>query len=461
MIRQLGNFHENLDLINRAATPSGKLLVWVVATALLLYQDASVLMPVALAAVLLVPQKRRLVLTVAAAGAILEPLLEDYGTGLFALGLFAGVALMLVSAIAILAHVHKLPAPIRNHPVLAVHTAIWISLILAALVPVFGYISNGIAPFLWRLSYLAQYMSVASNADRKLSDHLFYLMPVFGGTSTPYGKGLAYLSKHEAQNPTMAARSQLAGLKLLILAIAWSWLARLMDAVVYGSGELGVLGIAATGADLPRVAEFLQASAQTNRLIAWSSIYLELIMQTLALAASGHLIVGCIRLLGFNVFRNTYKPLLAESILEFWNRYYYYFKELLVEFFFYPTFLRTKWASARLRLFLAVFAAAGLGNMYYHIMTESSLIIAGDIELLWSTWNSRLIYCTLLATGIWLSMLRRQFRSSTTGKPSRLIRARKIAGVWTFFGLINIFNLGNPETGIKERWDALLFLIGL
>jgi len=25
------------------------------------------------------------------------------------------------------------------------------------------------------------------------------------------------------------------------------------------------------------------------------------------------------------MFRNTYKPLLAESIVEFWNRYYYYF----------------------------------------------------------------------------------------------------------------------------------------
>ena len=45
------------------------------------------------------------------------------------------------------------------------------------------------------------------------------------------------------------------------------------------------------------------------------------------------MIVGYLRLCGFNVFRNTYKPLLAETMVEFWNRYYYYFKELLVNFF--------------------------------------------------------------------------------------------------------------------------------
>ncbi|MEF8725082.1 hypothetical protein [Candidatus Accumulibacter phosphatis] len=40
------------------------------------------------------------------------------------------------------------------------------------------------------------------------------------------------------------------------------------------------------------------------------------------------MIIGTLRLFGFNVFRNTYKPLPPESILEFWNRYYYYLKEL-------------------------------------------------------------------------------------------------------------------------------------
>ena len=113
-----------------------------------------------------------------------------------------------------------------------------------------------------------------------------------------------------------------------------------------------------------------------------------------------------------------------------------------------------------LRLFLAVFAAACFGNMYYHIMTKPELILAGNFDSFWSTWSARLIYCALLATGIWLSMLRRQSRQPSSLTPSLLGRVRKIAGVWTFFGLINVFNLGPPEVSLQHRWDALRFLIG-
>ena len=94
-------------------------------------------------------------------------------------------------------------------------------------------------------------------------------------------------------------------------------------------------------------------------------------------------------------------------------------------------------------------------------MTKPDLLLTGDLNLLWSTWNSRLVYCALLATGIWLSMLRRQSRSPSTNARGQLVRLRKIAGVWTFFGLINIFNLGTREIGLEERWHVLRYLVGL
>ena len=92
------------------------------------------------------------------------------------------------------------------------------------------------------------------------------------------------------------------------------------------------------------------------------------ISDVLKLAARGHEIVGVLRLFGFNVFRNTYKPLLAPSLVEFWNRYYYYFKELLVDFFFFPTYVRRFRTSPRLRMLAATLAAAGFGNLYYHLL---------------------------------------------------------------------------------------------
>ena len=142
----------------------------------------------------------------------------------------------------------------------------------------------------------------------------------------------------------------------------------------------------------------------------WIALYLELLWAVLSVAATGHVIVGWLRLFGFHVFRNTYKPLLSESIIEFWNRYYYYFKELLVHFFFYPTFTRHFKGSPRLRIVAAVFAAAFVGNVYYHWLRLDKELATGDFLGMWTALEPRAFYCFLLAAGISVSMLREQKR---------------------------------------------------
>ena len=128
-----------------------------------------------------------------------------------------------------------------------------------------------------------------------------------------------------------------------------------------------------TGGGIPLLRELIDQGSHAPRLASWASIYCELVYQVLSHAIRGLKIVAALRFCGFNVFRNTYKPLLAESIVEFWNRYYYYFKELMANFFFTPTFMQLgrslqKWPN--LRLFVAVFAAAFVGNMYYHVIRD-------------------------------------------------------------------------------------------
>lgn len=111
----------------------------------------------------------------------------------------------------------------------------------------------------------------------------------------------------------------------------------------YGGGCIRPRGLthANTGGyslGIPKLGPLIKDGAGTSLRLAWTSIYCELIYQVLYHAIRGHQIIAVLRLFVFNVFRNTYKPLLAESISEFWNRYYYYFRELLVNFFFLPTF---------------------------------------------------------------------------------------------------------------------------
>jgi hypothetical protein len=295
-------------------------------------------------------------------------------------------------------------------------------------------------------------------AGARFGDHLLYMYPAYGGTNTPYGKGLDHLARHEATTEEALARSQLAGIKLLILAAIYHGLLALMAGVVYGDPRAPW---SRHGLGLPRLEQMLPA-ASTPWATAWASLYVALVWDVLKLAARGHEIVGILRLFGFNVFRNTYKPLLATSIVDFWNRYYYYFKELLVEFFFFPTYVRRFRRSPRLRIFAATLAAAGFGNLYYHLLRRDVFMLSLDWATIGSWLLSRGFYCLLLSVGIYVSMRREQSRRGGSGAPAvtTWAHARRLAGVWTFFALISIWSDDNVA-GFAQRVTFFLALFGV
>jgi hypothetical protein len=356
-------------------------------------------------------------------------------------------------------HFDALPQFVRRHSLLLLHVLVWLALALSTL-PNLGMLI--VAPlFLWRASYMLKAAAARNGSRTSLRDHLFYMLPVYGGTNTPYGKGSDYLSKCEALDPESLARSHLAGIKLLVLAAIWTAVLAIMDTLLFGSTSTFLeSSLVPWSLQLTPMADLMQVESNRTMIASWFSVYLELIRATLVLAISGHVIIGCLRLLGFNVFRNTYKPLLSESIVDFWNRYYFYFKEIMADFFFYPTYFRCNRAGPKLRLFLAVFAAAFVGNVYYHLLIRAGLLVEGDLLALWQHWGPRLVYCFFLAFGIWVSMLRQQLRRSLGTPVTRISRLRAIAGVWTFYGLIHIWNIQPGKIAWAERWSFQLSLVG-
>ncbi len=353
-----------------------------------------------------------------------------------------------------------LPTIVRRHPQLTLHLMYWGFLVVLWLTaPTAGpwrAVLLGVAfifPYLiWRCGYMLLSGQNGRAVGTSFTHQLIVLWPAFGGSNTPYGKGLDFLSKFEARTEEELARSQLAGIKLFILAFLWHTGIKAMESSLYGPGNL-----------VPRLGQVVKMGAEAPFWVSWASIYCELVWQVLRHAAHGHGIIGLLRLFGFNIFRNTYKPLLAESVVEFWNRYYYYFKELMVSFFFMPTFMQLgsklrNWP--RLRLFAAVFAAAFIGNMYYHLLQREVSLIQGDVFGAMYALRSRFFYCFLLATGIYVSMLREQRRSGTTPSTSRAARIMRIFGVWTFFSLIFIWNVKNGAP-FFTRVDFFLGLLGL
>jgi hypothetical protein len=356
-----------------------------------------------------------------------------------------------------------LPAFVKRHPqiwlhavILAVFAALWIIPPEAAMTRSILAGVTAFLPFLaWRIGYMLMSGQRGRMQGTRFTDHFMYLYPAWGGSNTPMGKGWDYLSGNEAKDAQALARSQLSGIRLLALAVLLAVVKRLFEGIVFNETNSIHEKLGGFTLSIARVEQMFAQADAYPLWMRWGSSYCELFWLVLQIAVFGHVIVAYLRLAGFNVFRNTYKPLLAENLMEFWTRYDFYFKELMAIFFFYPSFARHFKKHPRARLVWAAFAAAFFGNMYYHCLQANMLLFA-DTGRLWALMHSRLLYCFLLAAGISVSMLRQQAR--TGARPRKLGgRALAIFGVWTFYALIHLWTGGTTPIGDRARFVASLF----
>ena len=450
--RRLRNFHEDPAVIARWQAWTGPLLSR------------------------LTPPRRRALLALAALWVVIKRPLRELApaielrspNGPTAVALVILLCLTIVVVMYLVARrFPALPAVVRARPQLWLHGLFWVLVLVGWLVPKGGGVARlalaGLVlalPFLlWRVGYMLTSGQRGRIAGTRFSDHLLYLYPAYGGSNTPYGKGIDHLARHEARTDEALARSQLAGFKLLALAWVYDRALDLMAGLIHGqpSGLLGPYGLG-----LPQLETLMPMGARVPWLTAWAAVYAELVSDVLKLAVRGHEIVGVLRVFGFNIFRNTYKPLLAPSLVEFWSRYHYYFKELLVEFFFFPTYVRRFRKSPRLRMLAATLAAAGFGNLYYHLLQRDAFILTGRWVTLHPWLETRALYCLILAFGVYVSMRREQQRRGApapapAGRPARV---RRIAGVWTFFALLGIWGEASTAS-FAQRADFVLALFGL
>ncbi len=230
--------------------------------------------------------------------------------------------------------------------------------------------------------------------------------PFWGGAITPYPKGAANLRKIEAKTDEALAITQLKGFKLLL----WSG--------VLAGAYRGFEYVAFERLQLPTLDQTLGAlSTQTppTLLACWEALLGNFALQLFHLSVLGHRIIACCRMAGFAALRNTYRPLEARTIAEFWNRYYYYFKELLVDVFYYPAFVRyfKKWPL--LRRNFAVFSAVFLGNLYYHFFRSVSLIQTEGFLSALRRMDVYAVQCLMLACAISLSQEYNRNRAPARG----------------------------------------------
>lgn len=472
-LKSIGDLHENAQLIQFTTTIPGRILVWMIATPLIWPSNRIVWLAPLLAIFLMRPGWRRELLCIGSLLFLYHGLAgrPSWQSAPIHLIVMLGTLVIVFTAYRTAKAFGSLPKFAQRHPLVCLHALLWPLMIVAWITPPtlaepWQHLVEPfrwILPFLtWRLNYLLLAGKRGTLKGSGFLDHLWYCIPCFGGTNTPYGKGFDYLNSNRADGPVDIARIQLSGIKLLVLAKLWLLLQVELTAGFYG-GQGGILGKVLDGNSLgfTRLGQLI-GSSDVSLIAKWASLFGELIYFTLGMAAYGHLIIGCLRLFGFAVFRNTYKPLLAESIVEFWNRFYYYFKELLVEFFFFPVFAAYFKKKPKLRMFMAVMAAAFAGNIYYHFMRDFGTLENAGTTAAAAFMLPRILYSFLLGIGIFISMQRQQrLRGlrSETGKQKGMFRLRNIAVVWLFFSLIHIWNVDpiNLSFDLRTRFFFSLF----
>lgn len=305
---------------------------------------------------------------------------------------------------------------------------------------------------LWVLAYALQDQRSRSPGPMALQMglfHPFWRASLGSFTPTPFGKGAAFLRRHQATNAQELAITQIKGLKLL----AWALLLALINEGLWRIAS--ALGIAPS---TDAYAAFV-AGQPYPVVHDWASLWVSAASAALALAVLGHKLIAVARLAGFRLPRNTWRPLQARTLADFWNRYYYYFKELLVDFFFFPTFLKMFRQHPRLRVFFATFMAAGVGNALYHFLRDIHLVPAMGWQAAVTGYGSNLFYCTVLAAGIGLSQARlsvgRQLPAGWAG------RLWSVLCVWGFFVMLQVFGDESRTFAFGDRVDFFLRLFGV
>jgi hypothetical protein len=290
-----------------------------------------------------------------------------------------------------------------------------------------------IAAYMWFICYGIVDQRSAKRQPVRFS--VGTLRGFWGSFSPPIGKGAAYLSRVRCRTPEELAVTQLKALKLLLWSFLMFGLSHQMQAVTtsFGIPELKVQLASAEHAEF------------SPHVHGWIALIVATAAAALELAGWSHRVVACLRFAGFKLPRNTCRPLQSRSIAEFWNRYYYYFKEMLVDMFFYPTFFRCFKKQPRLRVFFATFMAAGVGNAIFHFFRQLELLFTMGVREAMLGFTSYLVYCVILATAIGVSQARTGNAGAPNGPASFANRLKSFACVW---GLVVLLH---PFGGVEER----------
>ena len=250
-------------------------------------------------------------------------------------------------------------------------------------------------PYLWFLPYAI--VDQRAKTPGPMTFQMAILRPFWSPSYLSFNKGAAFLNKHLAKTPNDLAVTQLKAIKLLLWA---NVLYAMRRALGFVFGEQ---------LNIPPVGDAIDALITGHPYpawVGWTATIVSTARLSLQIALWAHLFVGIARLAGYRLPRGSWRPLESRTLMDYFNRFHYYFKEFLVDFFFVPTFFKVFRGHPRLRMFFATFMAAGVGNALWHFFRDIDLIATQGMAAALASYTSYAFYCLILATGVGLSQVR-------------------------------------------------------
>jgi len=301
--------------------------------------------------------------------------------------------------------------------------------------------------YLWFMAYALTDLQTKDHSPLRLQFGLLH--PFWGSSSVPHGKGAAYIRKVMSRTPQELALSQVKGMKLLLICLFFRGVKFVFDQLMHGYFHV------------PQFVDAIKAQVNGTPFsgsLCWASLISAYFEWVFFISIIGNTFVGCARMSGFYLLRNTYKPIRATSIAEFFNRFFYYFKELLVDMFFFSTFVRYFRKQKRLRIAFATFMAAGIGNMLYHFVRDLDWIVGMGFWKALIGYQTYAFYCVVLAAGIISSQLWPYKPRSTTWFGAKFVPC---FGVFVFYCFLHIFDDTDRMRTLGQHFDFLFHLFGL
>lgn len=349
---------------------------------------------------------------------------------------------------------HRPQAWVNQHPLLTWLAVGGVALVVAA--P--GWASGSTRVWAWLLVLMVSrnvWFLMLALLDQRSAQRspdalqLGTFHPFWGGSSLPYGKGAALLRKVQAQTPADLALTQYKGLKLGLWSLGLLFLER--GLTWWLEDQWGLRQVE------DEVSAFLSQAGRPLWL-QWGSVLWSQFDYALWIAAWGNGVIALGRLAGLRLPRASHRPLESRTMIDYFNRVVYYFKELLVDVFFTPSFFRYFKAHPRLRLFFATFMAAGVGNALYHFVRDVDLLPEMGLQALFVSFHSYLWYSLVLALAIGWS----QVRILNGIRPPTSVggRLRAFVIIWGFVSLMRIFGDESRSHDLGERLQFLIHLFG-